>query len=386
MTGSLPLILASVIGAVLLISLFILVWWLIRKKGARKEAVAPQDRTTLNSAADEEAAKEFLYNSKDVSKQDIPEDPMASAQLYQPAPGNSPVNDAPIYQVSEEEDRYHGHDVEVKELPTPLVEEEVDTSWVDLDVKRELKHILHELDRKNVNCYDILNIPKNSDSKKIHKAYRNLASVYHPDRGAGGRTPVTNDVMERIREINYSKEILLDPNMRALHDQMIREKEMNEPPTMDEEMTTLDPTTLEMFPEPEEQEEEIIVKPVRSAPVDTTRGRESIGVLFFRKWEEGSEGFGKDFLDYIIQLDDQGYLDYGQVLKADLNDLDEISRLKKISNFSQAVNNTLFDVWVRPPFYYMAVPVLSREYVQQICDMLKNSFNVESIFFTYPWT
>ncbi|MGA1822684.1 MAG: hypothetical protein ACMUIG_09160 [Thermoplasmatota archaeon] len=110
------------------------------------------------------------------------------------------------------------------------------------------------------------------------------------------------------------------------------------------------------------------------------------GILFFRQWHEDSEKFSMEFLDYLIELDDGGYVDYGEMMKGDLSDMDEIIMMKKVSNFPQAVNNTLFDVWIRPPFYYLAVSVPEREHVQNICGMIKEYFGIDSIYFRYPLT
>ena len=118
--------------------------------------------------------------------------------------------------------------------------------------------------------------------------------------------------------------------------------------------------------------------------LDDEGGKKGIGILFFKKWKEDDEGFSEKLLDYIVSLDDQGYIDYGMVLKGDISDMDEISMLRKISNYSQAVNNTLFEVDVLPPFYYLAVPVRSRKYAQEVCDIMRTSFNLGSIFFSFP--
>jgi len=114
---------------------------------------------------------------------------------------------------------------------------------------------------------------------------------------------------------------------------------------------------------------------------DLTKG---IGILFFRRWEEDREGFSQEVLAYFAQLDEGGFIDYGMILKSDVTDPDEISRLRKISNYGQAVNNSLFDIPIPPPYYYLAVPLSNREHGQQICDMIKEAYDIDSLFFTYP--
>jgi hypothetical protein len=189
-------------------------------------------------------------------------------------------------------------------------------------------------------------------------------------------------VMEKIREINYSKEILMNPTMRAFHDQAMREREKTEPVKLEQKTAELDPLMLELIRDGADEE---IVKSETIVIVDDDDGkRKNIGVLLFRKWDEEHEHFSNEFMDYMIQLDDEGYIDYGRMMKGDVDDIDDLYKLKKISNYSQAANNALSEVWIRPPFYYMALPVLSREYVQEICDMLKESFNMDSLFFAYP--
>jgi hypothetical protein len=113
-------------------------------------------------------------------------------------------------------------------------------------------------------------------------------------------------------------------------------------------------------------------------------GKKGIGILFFFKWDEGRESFSPDFMEYLMQLDEGLHIDYGMVVKGDISDMDELTLLKKVSNYSQAVNNALFEVSVLPPFYFLAVPLLNRQYAQEICDMIKDSFDLRSIFFTYP--
>ena len=113
-------------------------------------------------------------------------------------------------------------------------------------------------------------------------------------------------------------------------------------------------------------------------------GKRSIGILFFKKWEEEQPDFTEEFLDQLMQMDDEQRIDYGQVLKGGISDMDELSLLKKISNFSQAVNNSLFDVDVLPPFYYLAVPVRKGASAQDITEELEASFHLDSIFFSYP--
>ena len=118
--------------------------------------------------------------------------------------------------------------------------------------------------------------------------------------------------------------------------------------------------------------------------VDDDGSGKAIGILFFKKWSEDQPNFTEECLDYLMEMDSEKMIDYGRVLRSDVSDMDELTLLRKISNFSQAVNNALFDTGVRPPFYYLAVPLRKGAPGQEICDRMKLSFNLDSIFFTYP--
>jgi DnaJ-like protein len=285
---------------------------------------------------------------------------------------------------SQDTGHFRGHDIEVKELPE-AENVEIDTTWVEMDVSKDFKIIMKEMKRKSVDCYEILNIPSNADTKTIHKAYRKFASQYHPDRGTSIVGLTKDQIMDKIREINYSKDILLNPTMRAFHDQAMREREKSAPVVKRQVKPELDESMLELMRDGAEEEEEDPEKKQTIVIIDDDdEKKKNVGVLLFRQWDEDHEHFSAEFMDYIIQLDEQGYVDYGRMLKDEVDDPEDIFKLKKVSNYSQAVNNSLFEIWVRPPYHYMALPVLSREYVQEICDMLKDSFDLDSIFFTYP--
>lgn len=71
---------------------------------------------------------------------------------------------------------------------------------------------------REINCYQILGIRRRASDWEIKKAYRNMASIYHPDRNNGRMDP---DHDEKIREINAAKTILLDREKREVHDRML---------------------------------------------------------------------------------------------------------------------------------------------------------------------
>lgn len=62
--------------------------------------------------------------------------------------------------------------------------------------------------------YALLGIRKNASTEEIRKAYRRLATKYHPDKNPGDKT-----AENKFKEINEAKEVLTDPKKRKLYDQ-----------------------------------------------------------------------------------------------------------------------------------------------------------------------
>jgi len=67
--------------------------------------------------------------------------------------------------------------------------------------------------RKNVDCYKILGVDKNSSPEEIKKAYRKLALQYHPDKNPGNK-----EAEEKFKEISSAYDILGDPEKKARYD------------------------------------------------------------------------------------------------------------------------------------------------------------------------
>lgn len=356
-------------------------WKLWGKKEAakeRKKKDAERRESDLETGPLEEETllTDFMVSPEESRSKELDMEKESITRIYEPGAGARSMETGTYYPPREDSDHILGHEVRVKEIPEPQ-EEVVDHSWIDLDIKRDLNKIFSELERKKMNCYDILEVPESASKDEIRKAYRKLASKYHPDKGE----VLEGTLMDWIREINYSKEILLDPTLRALHDEKLRQGEMSSEEREVQVKKRFDPSLLGMFPEKDVE----ISKDVKmSSFVESEDPNSGVGVLFFRKWQEDLEDFGEDLMDYIIQLDEQGFIDYGQVMKGDVDDIEDVTKLRKISNFPMAVNNSLLEVWQRPPFYYLAVPIVNKDHVQEICDILKESFGLDSVFFSYP--
>jgi hypothetical protein len=69
-----------------------------------------------------------------------------------------------------------------------------------------------------MNCYDILGLGNNATSTEVKKAYRKLASQYHPDKVNALPPKLREFADEEMRRINKAKETLLDPEARIAHD------------------------------------------------------------------------------------------------------------------------------------------------------------------------
>jgi len=152
------------------------------KKKEKKPMKKEEDNKVEKGPVDQidDAASMFMVTSDEETKEEK-KAPLKKKRVYRPGGGSGEDTPEVIESVSADTEHFRGHEVEVKELPKAK-EVKIDASWIEMDVSKDYKIIVKELKRKKVNCYSILNIHRNADSKTIHKAYRKLASQYHPGR------------------------------------------------------------------------------------------------------------------------------------------------------------------------------------------------------------
>src|SRR5690349_16088501 len=63
--------------------------------------------------------------------------------------------------------------------------------------------------------YRLLGVEPAATPEEIQAAYRKLAKAYHPDLNAGAA-----HAAEQMARLNVAKSVLLDPETRAIYDQM----------------------------------------------------------------------------------------------------------------------------------------------------------------------
>jgi len=71
------------------------------------------------------------------------------------------------------------------------------------------------------NCYDILNVPESSTKSEISKAYRDLASEYHPDKQKGDDAEKAK-AEEMMKRINMANDVLSSAPRRKNYDAMLQ--------------------------------------------------------------------------------------------------------------------------------------------------------------------
>lgn len=73
----------------------------------------------------------------------------------------------------------------------------------------------------NENCYDVLNVNRESSKSEIAKSYRKLAAKYHPDKQRKGTKEELEAAEERFRLVAVAYETLRDDDSRKDYDYML---------------------------------------------------------------------------------------------------------------------------------------------------------------------
>jgi len=71
---------------------------------------------------------------------------------------------------------------------------------------------------ENINLYELLDIPKDSTSGDIKKAYKKMALMYHPDKVSSLGPRLKEVANEEMKKLNNAKDVLLDENERQAYD------------------------------------------------------------------------------------------------------------------------------------------------------------------------
>ncbi|MEA3558876.1 MAG: right-handed parallel beta-helix repeat-containing protein, partial [Candidatus Thermoplasmatota archaeon] len=111
---------------------------------------------------------------------------------------------------------------DVKGLDLSILDDEIDEmDW------SELANPLYEVEdttrMEDMDCYRKLGVAKDADKKDIKKAYRRLATLYHPDRISRFDPVLKERAIEEMKRVNYAKEILLIDEKRTEYDRMCLE-------------------------------------------------------------------------------------------------------------------------------------------------------------------
>ncbi len=68
--------------------------------------------------------------------------------------------------------------------------------------------------------YELLSVPRSASKEEIQKAYRMLATKYHPDLHADKEEKEKNAAKARFQEVQNAYDVLSDPKKRDLYDQL----------------------------------------------------------------------------------------------------------------------------------------------------------------------
>ncbi len=79
-----------------------------------------------------------------------------------------------------------------------------------------------------VNYYQTLELPSNASDAQIQHAYRQLMQVWHPDRFQGN-PGLLKRAEQKTRQINEAFRNLRDPELRAQHDDLLKQHYAKQP-------------------------------------------------------------------------------------------------------------------------------------------------------------
>jgi hypothetical protein len=82
-----------------------------------------------------------------------------------------------------------------------------------------------DLSKDDISSYDILGVPLNATEDMINSVYLKYIRRFHPDRFQDPNPHLKNMINENIRKKNRARRVLLDPAMRAIIDEKLREDE-----------------------------------------------------------------------------------------------------------------------------------------------------------------
>jgi DnaJ-domain-containing protein 1 len=101
-----------------------------------------------------------------------------------------------------------------EESPKSEQDEEFEEFWVDLDGEMLSDH------------YQVLGIPRTSTHAEIKKAYRMMASRFHPDRILIEGEMSGEELADMMALLNDAKEVLLNPARRNLYDAWLHDRDL----------------------------------------------------------------------------------------------------------------------------------------------------------------
>jgi len=105
----------------------------------------------------------------------------------------------------------------------------VNEGVISIQEYNSMKHdLLNELSvtvrLECMDCYEILGIEHFASEENIKKAYRSLATQYHPDKVAEMGDKLKELAAEEMKKLNYARETLLDRQKRTMHHMELRRK------------------------------------------------------------------------------------------------------------------------------------------------------------------